>query len=82
LGELRRGARIGNLVELRVSKDFTHIIFMSKTREVLQDHFEELQERYQLLLPKFDHSLITTCSCARWENPDIVPMYTIEVFTK
>jgi hypothetical protein len=58
LGELKRGARIGNLFELRVLKNFTQIISMSKTREVLQDHFEELQERYQRILPNFDPRLI------------------------
>jgi hypothetical protein len=58
LGELTRGAKIGNLVGLRVLKNFTHIISMSKTSKVLQDYFETLQERYQLLLPKFDPGLI------------------------
>jgi hypothetical protein len=58
LGELTRGARIGNVAELRVLKNFTHIISMSKTSKVLQNHCEELQERYQLLLPKVDPNII------------------------
>jgi hypothetical protein len=52
LGKLIRVVRIGNVAELRVLKNFTHIISMSKTSKVLQNHCEELHERYSCLSQK------------------------------
>jgi hypothetical protein len=53
---------------------------MSRTTELLQNHFEELQKRYQQLLPKVDPSLINDLLLRQMENPGVAPMYMVETF--
>ncbi len=53
---------------------------MSKTTELLQNHFEELQKRYQELLPKVDPNLLNDLLLRQMENPGVAPMYMVEVF--
>jgi hypothetical protein len=53
---------------------------MSKTAELLQSDFEELQKRYQELLPKVDPSLINDLLLRQMENPGVAPMYMVETF--
>jgi hypothetical protein len=70
-------------VELTISKDCTHIMSMSeKTTTELQNQFQELQKKYQQLLPKVDPGLVNDLLLRQMENPGIVPMYMVEVFTK
>ena len=70
------------LVELRISKDYTYTVSMSETTEILQNHFEELQKKYQEFLPKVDPGLINDLLLRQMENPGLIPMYMVEVFTK
>jgi Carboxypeptidase regulatory-like domain len=53
---------------------------MSRTMELLQDRFEELQKEYQELLPKVDPSLINDLLLRQMENPGVAPMYMLEIF--
>jgi hypothetical protein len=53
---------------------------MSKTTELLQNHFEELQKKYQQLLPKVDPNLLNDLLLRQMENPGVAPMYMVEVF--
>jgi hypothetical protein len=53
---------------------------MSKTTELLQNHFEELQKKYQELLPKVDPKLLNDLLLRQTENPGVAPMYMVEVF--
>jgi len=53
---------------------------MSKTTELLQNHFEELQNKYQELLPKVDPNLLNDLLLRQTENPGVAPMYMVEVF--
>ncbi|MDQ3966814.1 MAG: carboxypeptidase-like regulatory domain-containing protein [Thermoproteota archaeon] len=53
---------------------------MSKTTELLQNHFEELQKKYQELLPKVDPNLINDLLLRQMENPGVAPIYMVEVF--
>src|SRR5918999_1084792 len=55
---------------------------MSETTEILQNHFEELQKKYQEFLPKVDPGLINDLLLRQMENPGLIPMYMVEVFTK
>ena len=73
--------KLGSLVELRISEHHFHTIPMSETTEI-QIQFEELQKRYQQHLPKVDPKLVSDVLLRQMENPRVVPMYLIEVFTK
>ena len=53
---------------------------MSKTTELLQNHFEELQKKYEELLPKVDPRLINDLLLRQMENPRSAPMYMVETF--
>jgi Carboxypeptidase regulatory-like domain len=53
---------------------------MSRTTELLQNHFEELQKKYEELLPKVDHKLINDLLLRQMENPGSAPMYMVEAF--
>ena len=53
---------------------------MSKTTELLQNHFEELQKKYQELLSKVDPNLLNDLLLRQMENPGVAPMYMVEVF--
>jgi hypothetical protein len=53
---------------------------MSKTTELLQNHFEELQKKYQQLLSKVDPNLLNDLLLRQMENPGVAPMYMVEVF--
>ncbi len=48
----------------------------------LKLQFEELQKNYRTHLPKVDPALVDNLLLRQMENPDIVPMYLLEVFTK
>lgn len=48
----------------------------------LKLQFEELQKKYRTYLPKVDPALVDNLLLRQMENPDIVPMYLLEVFTK
>ena len=54
---------------------------MSELIEI-RDQFLELQRKYQKYLPKVDPKLIDDLLLRQMENPKVVPMYMIEVFTK
>lgn len=54
---------------------------MSETTEI-QNQFGELQKRYQQHLPKVDPKLVSDVLLRQTENPQVVPMYLVEVFTK
>jgi hypothetical protein len=48
----------------------------------LKDHFEELQKKYMQCLPKVDPALLDDLLLRQIENPQVTPMYMVEVFTK
>jgi hypothetical protein len=45
---------------------------MSKTTELLQNHFEELQKKYEEILPKVDPKLIMDYFYARWRTLEVI----------
>jgi Carboxypeptidase regulatory-like domain len=53
---------------------------MSKTTELLQNDFEELQKKYEEVLPKVDPKLINDLLLRQMENPGSAPMYMVETF--
>jgi hypothetical protein len=55
---------------------------MSSAMLEIKDQFLELQKRYQKHLPKVDPELIDDLLLRQMENPRVVPMYMVEVFTK
>lgn len=55
---------------------------MSSAILEIKDQFLELQKKYQKHLPKVDPELIDDLLLRHMENPRVVPMYMIEVFTK
>ncbi len=46
----------------------------------LKDQFEELQKKYEQILPKVDPKLINDLLLRQMENPGSVPMYMVETF--
>src|SRR6266487_4366896 len=54
---------------------------MSELLEI-KKRFEELQNKYQVYLPKVDPNLIHDLLTRQQENPQVTPMYMLEVFTK
>lgn len=54
---------------------------MSETIEI-RNQFEQLQKRYKQYFPKVDPGLVHDLLLRQMENPDVVPMYMLEVFTK
>ncbi|AFU58517.1 hypothetical protein Ngar_c15840 [Candidatus Nitrososphaera gargensis Ga9.2] len=54
---------------------------MSEVVEI-KDQFLELQQKYWQYLPKVDPALIDDLLLRQMENPNVVPMYLVEVFTK
>ena len=54
---------------------------MSEVLEI-KDQFLELQKKYRQYLPKVDPALIDDLLLRQVENPNVVPMYMVEVFTK
>jgi hypothetical protein len=53
---------------------------MSELVEI-KKRFEELQDKYQEYLPKVDPDLIHDLLTRQQENPQVIPMYMLEVFT-
>jgi hypothetical protein len=53
---------------------------MSKTVELLQNQFEELQKKYEDVLPKVDPKLINDLLLRQMENPEGAPVYMVETF--
>lgn len=54
---------------------------MSEVLEI-RDQFLELQKKYRQFLPKVDPALIDDLLLRQVENPNVVPMYMLEVFTR
>jgi hypothetical protein len=54
---------------------------MSETIEI-RNQFEQLQKGYKQYLPKVDPGLVHDLLLRQMENPDVLPMYMLEVFTK
>lgn len=48
----------------------------------IKGQFEELQKKYREHMPKVDPALVDDLLLRQMENPDVVPMYMLEVFTK
>ncbi|HLG36774.1 MAG TPA: carboxypeptidase-like regulatory domain-containing protein [Nitrososphaera sp.] len=48
----------------------------------IKGQFEELQKKYREHMPKVDPALVDDLMLRQMENPDVVPMYLLEVFTK
>jgi hypothetical protein len=48
----------------------------------IKKRFQELQNKYQAYLPKVDPNLIHDLLTRQQENPQVTPMYMVEVFTK
>lgn len=48
----------------------------------IKGQFEELQKKYRDHMPKVDPALIDDLLLRQMENPDVVPMFLLEVFTK
>lgn len=48
----------------------------------IKDQFLELQKKYRQYLPKVDPALIDDLLLRQVENPNVVPMYMVEVFTR
>ena len=48
----------------------------------IKGQFEELQKKYKEHMPKVDPALVDDLLLRQMENPDVVPMYLLEVFTK
>ena len=54
---------------------------MTKTAELLQNQFEELQKKYEEVLPKVDPKLINDLLLRQMENPEgAPPIYMVETF--
>jgi hypothetical protein len=54
---------------------------MSTSTELLQNHFEELQKKYEVVFPKVDPKLINDLLLRQMENPGSAPtMYMVETF--
>ena len=54
---------------------------MSELLEI-KKRFQELKNKYQAYLPKVDPNLIHDLLTRQQENPQVTPMYMLEVFTK
>lgn len=54
---------------------------MSEVLEI-KDRFLELQQKYRQHLPKVDPALIDDLLLRQMENPNVVPIYMVEVFTR
>ena len=54
---------------------------MSEVLEI-KDRFLELQQKYRQHLPKVDPALIDDLLLRQMENPNVVPIYLVEVFTR
>lgn len=54
---------------------------MSEVVEI-KDRFLELQQKYRQHLPKVDPVLIDDLLLRQMENPNVIPMYMVEVFTR
>jgi hypothetical protein len=48
----------------------------------IKGQFEQLQKKYKEHMPKVDPALVDDLLLRQMENPDVVPMYLLEVFTK
>ncbi|MBV9177262.1 MAG: hypothetical protein JO297_09510 [Nitrososphaeraceae archaeon] len=48
----------------------------------VKNQFEQLQKKYHTYLPKVDPSLINDLLLRHEKNPDVIPTYIVEVFTK
>lgn len=48
----------------------------------IKGQFEELQKKYKEHMPKVDPALVDDLLLRQMENPKVVPMYLLEVFTK
>jgi hypothetical protein len=48
----------------------------------IKGQFEQLQNKYREIMPKVDPALIDDLLLRQLENPQVVPMYLLEVFTK
>ena len=48
----------------------------------IKGQFEELQKKYRQHMPKVDPALIDDLLLRQMENPSVVPMYLLEVFTR
>ncbi len=48
----------------------------------IKGQFEELQKKYKEYMPKVDPALVDDLLLRQMENPKVVPMYLLEVFTK
>ena len=48
----------------------------------VKNQFEELQKKYHTYLPKVDPSLINDLLLRHENNPNVIPTYIVEVFTK
>lgn len=48
----------------------------------IKSRFEELQKKYKEIMPKVDPALVDDLLLRQMENPHVVPMYLLEVFTK
>ncbi len=55
---------------------------MTTELQEIKGQFEGLQKKYRTYLPKVDPALVDNLLLRQMENPDIVPMYLLEVFTK
>ena len=69
-------------VQGRISADRFHSNSMTTDLIEIKGQFEELQKKYREHMPKVDPALVDDLLLRQMENPDVVPMYLLEVFTK
>jgi hypothetical protein len=74
--------KLNNLVQGRISQDHFHRYSMTTELIEIKGQFEELQKKYKEHMPKVDPALVDDLLLRQMENPDVVPMYLLEVFTK
>jgi hypothetical protein len=74
--------KVNNLVQRRISRDRFHRKAMTTELTEIKGQFEELQKKYKEHMPKVDPALVDDLLLRQMENPDVVPMYLLEVFTK
>ena len=69
-------------VQGRISPHRFHNTSMTTELIEIKGQYEELQEKYRKHMPKVDPALIDDLLLRQMENPGVVPMYLLEVFTK
>lgn len=77
----RRCLKLNSIAQAEISAGDAYTTMMIEVNE-LRKQFAELQKKYTELLPKVDPALVNDVLLRQVENPGVVPIYMLEVFTK